>query len=985
MTEGSTRPPTLNFVSRIRGARDTHALTPEEFRRRTAEAKAAYDKGTPNHGWTHQERFCGGMVRPYYDWDAKQSPAPDDLDFHKKFELLNFKEVIKKIHPDKAADVRYAQRHGDLEGGGYKFSYRAFVPGIAMNVTDIPVHVRSVLHLGPKETHEKLDLSVYKEREQLLGVVYGTKDTDRIKRYLLPLDEGVDPCEYLAQYVADDAVLFRPAVSSGTTTTSATSKGKRKGKGRAIREASEGAVVGGSGREGGEVGDEETVFTADDEDAKEALSSATTFCCDKYHLHEELTSLTVYRRQKYIRLPTKQKWCWVSRKIHKSNNPYITISEAGARFNCYDEVCKAKGPAPAVPLSELPKPLRDFFTRMFYEHVEQELMSLAKDECKRNITTNFPEEDGMDTSPFDNMLTTIATHQVCRKCKSDRMQFEHTLNGWYLRCIDCTIPWPSNPIVLPERDFPKLFAVLSQLNVSITVNNTTVNNNYLTTAEEPFVGSYDADGLVVFPEDDARNASFLRALQGTDASLSGFVYREFRDTFHCCKSGSKGTEGMWYQFRNHRWMPKSELMLRKLLGDEPFLSYFYRASHFYERECVQTEDTKRKARHIKRVLEQLGDGSRRKRILDDAIVQFHEYRPDFLEELDMGNKLVFTNGVYDFDTFVFRDGMPEDLLSIALKVPYSVADEMTADYAFVMEFMTAIQPDQASRDYLLTVLSLCLTTDTTMQHFWIFTGAGANGKSKLMNFLMEALGDHYGTAPAALLTRRREDANQANESLSALEKVRVAVFSEGSAAEILQVNTIKLFTGEDWITTRGLHEKQRRWKPKFKCSLNCNEIPKLDDNSWPAWRRIKVIHFPTLFVDNPQRPHERQKDPAIGEKLARCTAVFISILVQYYRRFKKEGLIEPPAVTEATQKYQTENDIFADFQEECLMDEQGASLEWNEGLNAFRAWAKSSRKTVPEKKSAIKALFELKLGKIYHNTFRGAKLYGWRHVRLADQ
>jgi len=270
-----------------------------------------------------------------------------------------------------------------------------------------------------------------------------------------------------------------------------------------------------------------------------------------------------------------------------------------------------------------------------------------------------------------------------------------------------------------------------------------------------------------------------------------------------------------------------------------------------------------------------------------------------------------------------------------------------------------------------------------MQHFWIFTGAGANGKSKLMNFLMEALGDHYGTAPAALLTRRREDANQANEALSALEKVRVAVFSEGSAAEILQVNTIKLFTGEDWITTRGLHEKQRRWKPKFKCSLNCNEIPKLDDDSWPAWRRIKVIDFPTLFVDNPQRPHERKKDPAIGERLARCTATFISILVEYFRRFKAEGLIEPAAVTEATRQYQTDNDILEEFEEEHLIKDPVSVVGWVPVYNRFCEWCKERKRKMLSKKEA-KVLFERRYKAIQTHYDKGnPSVYGWKGLRLA--
>jgi len=623
---------------------------------------------------------------------------------------------------------------------------------------------------------------------------------------------------------------------------------------------------------------------------------------------------------------------------------------------------------------------------MCYGHVDNELMTCAKDECKRNIVDHFPMEDEVDVTPHQDMMTALAKYQQCTRCGGKRMQFEHSLRGWNLRCMECQEPWPRRPVQLLESDFPKLFTVLHQLNLSIgtvNINNTQV-NNYITNVDEPFVGTYDEDGLVVF-EDAGRNAEFLTALRGTDAPLSRFIFAMFRDEFHCCKSGAKGVDGLWYQFRDHHWMPKAELTLRTRLGGEEFLKYFRRALQFYERECIQTEDTKRKARHIKRLFEQLEDGGRRKRILEDAIELFHEHRPDFAEKLDTGNMLVFTNGVYDFNTFEFRDGRPEDLLSVALKIPYTPVDWESADSLFVMDFMAAIQPEQETRDYLLTVLSLCLTTDTTMQHFWIFTGTGANGKSKLMNFLMDTLGDYYGTAPAALLTRRREDANQANESLSALEKARVAVFSEGSAAEVLQVNTIKLFTGEDAITTRGLHEKQRRWKPSFKCTMTCNDPPLLDENTWAAWRRMKLIPFSTLFVDNPRRPHERQKDPSIGEKLSACTAAFIAILVEYYRRYKTQGLREPTAVTAATQKYQTDNDVFEEFKEEHLMEEEGSAVSVKAMYSAFQRWAQTKRRVIPPKTSAQKALFEKHLGKVGNHRFGSQPsdtLYGWKNVKI---
>jgi len=945
-------------------------------------------KCTP--GFTLQEHFRGTTVtQPYYDWDAKYTEEPGEEEVTREFN--DFKGALARLHPSEvvAGECLYANRHGWIRTGGkrekYKVSFRAWFPSLRIVASDIPVFVRGKLNLGAKETYSNLDLSVYKSREQLLGCIGSCKDIDEEKRYLVPVDaagsrlgwDDIDPASYLAQNVrADGKEVVVEHSGSSREKVACGDGGKKRGrkaKGKRTEEAGTEGMV--------DAGADTSIFTTADPDAAKALSAASEFFGDRYRMQEDLATITVNKKERYIILPTKKHWCFISRRTHASNNPYISVSESGARFKCPDDQCKGTGDLPHIPLGQLPAPLRDFFTKTCFEHVDHEIMLGAKDECKRNIVTNFPEEYGTETSPINNMLTTIAHFQTCRNCGSNKVLFEHTLQGWNLRCTDCQRPWPSNPITLPASQFPNLFATLTQLNLSI--GNLTVNNNFVVAGDEPFAGTFDGDGLTVF-EDEALNASFLHSLQGTDAALSEFVFLLFRDEFHCCKSGAKGIDGLWYQFRDHRWIPKAELTLRKRLGrEDSFMRYFRAALQFYERECIQTEDTKRKARNIKRVCEQLGDGGRRKRILEDAIELFHEYRPTFAELLDTGNKLVFTNGVYDFDNFTFRDGQPEDYLSIALKIPYRPVEELTADCAFVMEFMTAIQPDEATRDYLLTILSLCLTTDTSLQYFWILTGGGANGKSKLMNFLMETLGDHFGTAPAALLTRRREDANQANESLSALEKVRIAVFSEGSASEVLQVNTIKLFSGEDTISTRGLHEKQRRWKPIFKVYLVCNDIPILDDNSWPAWRRIMVVHFPTLFCDNPRRPHEKQKDPEVGTKLSACRAAFISILIEYYKRFKACGLSTPPAVAAATQKYQTENDVFAEFKDRYIIEEKGADIPWKTALPLFENWSRNKR-NAPKNAKAIKALFIKELGPFVDNNFQGKNIYGWRHYRLVN-
>lgn len=85
----------------------------------------------------------------------------------------------------------------------------------------------------------------------------------------------------------------------------------------------------------------------------------------------------------------------------------------------------------------------------------------------------------------------------------------------------------------------------------------------------------------------------------------------------------------------------------------------------------------------------------------------------------------------------------------------------------------------------------------------------------------------------------------------------------------------------------------------------------------------------------------------------------------------------------ALQNYQVSTLFAADIKK-LWSSSKTVTPEWTHGLTAFRAWAKSKGKIVPEKKSFIKSFFEGELGTIYNNTIRGQKLYGWKHIRLVE-
>ena len=335
--EGTTPEHTMQFVSRMRGKRDIRALTVEEFTDLVKEKKC-----TP--GFTHQEYLTGDTrVRPYYDWDAKYQAVPEDLDFEKKVHLRDFKKVVEKLHPGER--VVFAQRHGYLEEGkSYKISYRAFVCDSVMKAGNIPGHVRKTLGMGAKETHEHLDLGVYK-KSQLLGVIYGCKDTDKVPRFLVPLDDSIDPCEYLVQNVTADA---KEVISEATPVNSVRSS--EQSAERLSTDTSPGASQ------------ETTGVSA----RRELLDACQEALGRKFFLQEPFDEILVRREDgDCLIVTTKEKYCDIARRKHSNNHPYLCINSEGCRQKCHNETCKAKGNPSIVPYGEMPASIRAFYEKEF--------------------------------------------------------------------------------------------------------------------------------------------------------------------------------------------------------------------------------------------------------------------------------------------------------------------------------------------------------------------------------------------------------------------------------------------------------------------------------------------------------------------------------------------------------------------------------------------------------------------------------------------
>ena len=299
------------------------------------------------------------------------------------------------------------------------------------------------------------------------------------------------------------------------------------------------------------------------------------------------------------------------------------------------------------------------------------------------------------------------------------------------------------------------------------------------------------------------------------------------------------------------------------------------------------------------------------------------------------------NGVIDLKEWVFREGRPEDyvtkttgfeipLLPIdgqKVELPIKLSDINThlssqiENYDIYREhlndFIQQIIPIDAVRGYALRFLSKCLSGENRDEGFYIWTGSGGNGKSKMIELMQLVLGDYAGGLPVSLITKSRASSNSATPEMERTKGLRLVVMQEPEANESINIGLMKELTGNDKIYARGLFKEPIEFIPQFKLLLMCNDLPNIPTNDDGTWRRLEVVDFISRFLDDKSKlddsKHVYKRDKQLKSKFEMWKKVFFGFLLEEWMKYDKEGITIPPQVNSKTKSYRNENDILGQW------------------------------------------------------------------------
>ena len=386
-------------------------------------------------------------------------------------------------------------------------------------------------------------------------------------------------------------------------------------------------------------------------------------------------------------------------------------------------------------------------------------------------------------------------------------------------------------------------------------------------------------------------------------------------------------------------------MLRNFISNE-LIGYYMKVKDYYKNsKNTSKEDPKMieyKLEKITRLINSLGDTAVKNNIITEAKEIFSISHGKFLEKLDTLPYIMgFNNGVYDFEKGEFRDGKPEDLISMSCG--YDFPKKYSKYKADLDKFLEDIQPEKKERDYLLTYLSSGLIGLNITELFTIFTGEnGRNGKTKLVDLIENTLGNYYSSINCKLLTQPRPDATRPDPGLFNIMKKRIVIASEPEKDDKFNSGFIKLLTGGDKVPIRKCHGNDIfKFKANFITLMVCNAIPEVDkiDNAFS--KRLRCLCFPTEFTHNPRLPHEKKINEKLQLELPKWKQDFMLLLIEYYNKFKNGDLKPTDKILEWTNLYKENTDIYLLFLNETT-EEADTNIHISELYDVFKHWYKDN-------------------------------------------
>jgi phage/plasmid-associated DNA primase len=230
------------------------------------------------------------------------------------------------------------------------------------------------------------------------------------------------------------------------------------------------------------------------------------------------------------------------------------------------------------------------------------------------------------------------------------------------------------------------------------------------------------------------------------------------------------------------------------------------------------------------------------------------------------------NGVLDFAEECFRPYRFDDFITYSCGYDYTPAligfkvfdkenncrevsaddltEEFNASFTLITETYQQIFPDEELRNYFFKIISTGLS-GRAIEKFFVFNGAGRNGKGLTNEFLEKVFGSYFVSVSPTIFSENQKNKSSAgaNPEIAKLDKKRYIVSKEPQKDAPLHNNIIKDLTGGGNTSARMLYSSKTQVKLCGTNVMECNEKPPFSEAPKDAdAERINDILFGSFFT-----------------------------------------------------------------------------------------------------------------------------------------
>jgi putative DNA primase/helicase len=275
--------------------------------------------------------------------------------------------------------------------------------------------------------------------------------------------------------------------------------------------------------------------------------------------------------------------------------------------------------------------------------------------------------------------------------------------------------------------------------------------------------------------------------------------------------------------------------------------------------------------------------------------------------------LTVPNGIIDLTTGELQPHDPRYMITRMSFVEY---DPNARDHRWETYLKTVTDGDEDLAHYLQRAVGYTLTGSTREEILFMLHGPPASGKSTFVTAIQTVLGEYaYTTQAENLMHRRGRAGGPPKDEIASWRGARLLASVEPTEGDRWDESLIKQLTGGDRVVGRHLYKERFEFKPTYKLWLAANSAPRTRDEA--MFRRIRRVPFPV-------RIPRANRDLTLKDWLTRPTTAgaraVLAWAVEGARTWytSETGVGTCKLVESDTEEYRTEQDVIAQFIEDCL-------------------------------------------------------------------